>query len=286
MNQEKKISTAKAIAAILLAVVILAAAQSIAILIGGLPSMLGAPDAIGNLIIGILYPLLAFLGVKVLCAKLLKLPLAECKLPRFSLKPVWCAAAVLMPCIVSGILLLMPGHWESGAADMAQTFSVLSGAVFFYCIGVGIVEEMIFRGVIMSVLECRWNPLVAVVFPSVLFGLLHIAGNEMGFLSILQLIAAGSLVGVLFSLVTYESGNIWNSALMHGVWNMIIIGKIVHIGDAADEFSLFSYVLESDSFFITGGDFGIEASVVSVAAYAVFAVLAWVCIRKRGQKSH
>ena len=59
-------------------------------------------------------------------------------------------------------------------------------------------------------------------------------GRKMDFWSILQLIFAGSIVGILFSLVAYESKSVWNSAIIHGCWNMTIIGGILHIGKEAE----------------------------------------------------
>lgn len=131
-------------------------------------------------------------------------------------------------------------------------------------------EELIFRGVIMSALEYRWGKGIAIIVPSVIFGALHILGNELDILSTIQLLIAGSIVGILFSLVTYESGSIWCSALIHGAWNTIMIGGILHIGMAVDETSVFNYVLDSKSFFITGGDFGVEASIVSLLGCSPF----------------
>lgn len=131
-----------------------------------------------------------------------------------------------------------------------------------------------------SLLENRFNRKVAIIAPSVLFGFLHIFGRKLDFLSILQLLVAGSIVGILFSLVTYESGTIWNSALMHGIWNMVIIGGVLQIGDTVSENAIYSYVLESKSFLITGGDFGIEASMIAIFLYLIFTILAGFRIMK------
>ncbi len=278
---EKKIGTGKTIAAILLAIVILVIAQSLATVVGSIPVMIGAPEAVGNVIAGVLYPVLAFFGVKLLCEKILKLSLEECKLSQFSLKPLWCVVAIVMPCLVSVVLLMTMGHWENSQFNGIEVSGVVTAAVFFYGLGAGIVEELVFRGVIMSALEYRCNKYVAIIAPSVLFGLVHIIGNDLDFLSMIQLVIAGSIVGILFSLVTYESGNIWNSAMIHAVWNIIIVGGILHIGDVADEYSIYNYVLETDSFLITGGDFGIEASVVSIMAYLIFIVLALVLMKRQ-----
>lgn len=280
MNIEKtKISTGKTIRAILLALITLVIAQLLATAIGTLPVALGVPVGVGNIIAGILYPIFALLGVKFLCTKVLALSLEECKLSKFSLKPVWCITAVVMPCLVSAFFLFTSGHWENNSLEALKIFEIVTGAVFFYGIGTGIVEEVVFRGVIMTALEYRWNKYVAIIAPSVLFGFLHITG-DLSLLSIIQLIIAGSIVGILFSLVTYESKNVWNSAVIHGVWNMIIIGGILHIGDSASEFSIYNYVLDTDSFLLTGGDFGIEASVISIGAYFIFIVVALMLMKK------
>ena len=135
----------------------------------------------------------------------------------------------------------------------------------------------------MSTLEKRCNKIVAILAPSVLFGLIHIIGSDLDWLSIIQLIIAGSVVGILFSLVTYESGNVWNSAVMHAIWNIIMIGRILQISESAEEFTIYNYVLDTDSFLITGGDFGVEASIFAVLAYLVFAALAIYLMRKRGE---
>lgn len=45
-------------------------------------------------------------------------------------------------------------------------------------------------------------------------------------------------LGVLFSLVAYESGTVWCSAAMHAVWNMVMIGGVLHIGPEPDGYAL------------------------------------------------
>ena len=146
-------------------------------------------------------------------------------------------------------------------------------------------EELIFRGIIMGCLGKRFNIQIAVIVPSVLFGLLHIIGNDLNFISIIQLLIAGSIVGVLFSLIAYGSNSIWNSAIVHGIWNIVIIGGILHIGNEADSSSIFNFILDNKSFLISGGDFGIEASIISILVYLLFIVLAAIQVKRKGTKS-
>ena len=104
----------------------------------------------------------------------------------------------------------------------------------------------------------------------------------MSLLGALQLIIAGSLVGILFSLITLESGSVWNAAIVHGLWNAVFAGGLVHVGNTAEREAVFSLVFNSSSFLLTGGDFGVEASLVSALAYAVFGLLAYRLMKKKG----
>ena len=232
----------------------------------------------GNAAAGVLYPVLAMAGFWALCRFGLREPLSAWRIGPVRLKPVWCAAAVLLPVLVCGVFLLLPGQWAE-AADRMDTASILVIGVLYLGTGTGIVEEAVFRGFIMTALERRWNRWAAVLLPSVLFGLVHIIGSELDVLSMVQLVLAGTMVGVMFSLVALESGSIWNGALIHAVWNAATL--FLHIGPEANAQSLASYIPETKNFLLTGGDFGMESSAISIAAYALFAGLALLLLRKR-----
>ena len=121
---------------------------------------------------------------------------------------------------------------------------------------------------------------------AVAFALLHVLGRELSFAGILQLLAAGTAVGVLFSLVAYESGTVWCGAAMHAVWNMVMIGGVLHIGPEPDGYALLNYVLDSASPLVTGGDFGVEASLPSIAVYLGFSALALVRLKRSKAFAH
>ena len=81
------------------------------------------------------------------------------------------------------------------------------------------------------------------ILPALIFALSHVIGADLDLPSILQLLIAGSLTGILFSLVTLESRSIWNSALMHAVWNIVLVGGIFYIGTEKNDLYIFNYVL-------------------------------------------
>lgn len=281
MNTPLKIDTKRTVIAIVLSILILIIAQLVSILAGNGIIFLGAPDAIGNILAAVLYPPLTLLGLKLLCNKILGLSLADCGIPKCKIKPVWGVCAILMPAFVIISFLFVPGHWENPVMNHAQLAKALTGAILFTGLAVGFVEELVFRGVIMKVLEMRWNKWIAVIVPSVAFGVLHVIGSGMDLISFLQLTVAGSVVGILFSLVAYESGSIWANAFMHSVWNMCMGSGILYISSEMSENSIFNYVLDTNSFLISGGDFGVEASCISIVVYLVFIILAIILLKRK-----
>ena len=49
----------------------------------------------------------------------------------------------------------------------------------------------------------------------VLFGLVHIIGMDFSIISSLLVLIAGTMVGIMFSMVAIESGSVWNLSLIH-----------------------------------------------------------------------
>ena len=80
---------------------------------------------------------------------------------------------------------------------------------------------------------------------------------------------------------TIESGSVWNSGIVHAIWNVVIIGGGLAIGEKMDKYSIMTYVLNSKDFAITGGEFGIESSVISLFGYIIVAGIAFFMIRSR-----
>lgn len=140
----------------------------------------------------------------------------------------------------------------------------------------GFLEEILFRGIFMKSLENRWNKTVAIWAPSLFFSLVHIPGmSSFSVLGILVLIVAGTMVGVMFSMAAYRGNSIANSAIIHAVWNFTLIASVFNIATEGSEYanSLFSISLPTNNIFITGAEFGIEASIFAILAYVVVSLI-------------
>ena len=171
-------------------------------------------------------------------------------MPKFAIKIRWILIAVLLPFVIKGsYLLIFNGKYVSSNMNGNQMFNTLSAGVAFTGIAAGFVEEMVFRGVILNALKKRWNIKVAVIVPSMM--------------------------------IAIESGSVWNSGIVHAIWNVVIIGGGLAIGEKMDKYSIMTYVLNSKDFAITGGEFGIESSVISLFGYIIVAGIAFFMIRSR-----
>jgi membrane protease YdiL (CAAX protease family) len=239
--------------------------------------VIGVPGGICNIVMGILYLTITWFLVKILVKKIFKSSPEEMGMPKISIKARYILLAVMLPLAVTATyLLFVKGEFISSDMTGAGIFSTVTAGLFFTGIAAPFVEEIIFRGVMLHLLKKKWNTAVAVVAPSVLFGLIHIMEIESPTVSSMLLVAlAGTLSGIMFSLIAVKSVSVWNSGIVHAIWNIIIVGGGLTISSAPAEGSIVTYVLRSDSMLLTGGQFGIESSLVALIGYlaVVFEIL-------------
>ncbi len=286
MSRITKTSSIKVIALAVLSIAVLIVSQTIAILIGDLLVSLKVPIYIANIVICPCYIALSYILLKIIVRKLIKLPLSDFGMPKFNLKISYIALALLLPIsVIVFYLFAFKGSFITGDNSTANILNTLSAGIAFTGIAAGFVEEMVFRGMILNLLKKRWNTPIAVILPSVIFGLLHLPGEGYGIISSLLVIFAGTIVGIMFSLIAIESGSVWNSGIVHALWNILISGGGLTIGCEANEYSILSFVLDNKSFAFTGGEFGIEASIISVIAYLLVILITLYFMSVKRKKS-
>lgn len=191
--------------------------------------------------------------------------------------PKW---SILLAIALPGFVLAVHsffGQWSVGRFTVGEGVCLALASVLI-ALKSGLTEEMLFRGYILRLLEGRWGRKLAILLPSVLFGLVHLTSlTEFSLSSVLLLLLSGTLVGILFSLAACRADSIAASALIHGVWNLVMITGIVNIraGEPAGG-AFFGLSIPSTSLWLTGGEFGPEASLIAITAYALgCAFLLW-----------
>lgn len=276
---QKQLSKYQVAGGIFLSIVCLVIAQLAAIGLGKIVAKIGIPNAVANIFTGVISIALILINLKILIEKVLKSNLNEYRIYPTNMKLKYVGIGFLMVILVTILLIITGAEFKIGNAT--NKLEIITGSVFFFGIATGIAEESIFRGVILGVLEKKLNRKWAILIPSVVFGGLHIIGRQLDIISIIQLMVAGTFVGVLFSLITIESNSIWNSAIVHSIWNIVFIGKIINIGISENPESIYNIVLLSKNLLITGGDFGVEASLPAIAIYIIFSLIVYKWLKDK-----
>ena len=128
---------------------------------------------------------------------------------------------------------------------------------------VGVVEEVIFRGILFRLIADKWNIAVGLTTSSLLFGLAHL-GNPGATLWAALAIALAS--GWLFGMAYAYHQTIWVPVGMHWAWNYLeggVFGCAVS-GTPLDYRPLITPKI-SGTDLLSGGAFGPEASIICVA---------------------
>ena len=128
---------------------------------------------------------------------------------------------------------------------------------------VGVVEEVIFRGILFRLITDKWNIAVGLTTSALLFGLAHL-GNPGATLWAALAIALAS--GWLFGMAYAYHRTIWVPIGMHWAWNYLeggVFGCAVS-GTPLDYRPLITPKI-SGTDLLSGGAFGPEASIICVA---------------------
>jgi CAAX protease family protein len=157
---------------------------------------------------------------------------------------------------VLGALALLGVYHYTGTAPASVLIKPLVASV-----ASGIFEELLFRGLLFRLIESAIGSWLALAVSAVIFGLLHLLNPHA------TLLAACALVleaGVLLAATYLLTRRLWLPIGMHIAWNFTqggIFGLVV--SGSGTSIGLFNGVL-SGPVWLSGGEFGAEASVVAV----------------------
>ena len=186
----------------------------------------------------------------------------------------WTVAAVNFLAII--VCLFLCGYYRIVTVefDVASQLSWLS--LFLL---VGVVEEVVFRGILFRLITDKWNITVGLTTSSLLFGLAHL-GNPGATLWAALAIALAS--GWLFGMAYAYHQTIWVPIGMHWAWNYLeggVFGCAVS-GTPLDYLPLITPRISGPDI-LTGGAFGPEASIICVALGIVLSIVYTVLYIKK-----
>lgn len=142
---------------------------------------------------------------------------------------IWCGLATL----AARLMIILSIDWEIETAHL--TFASMLWDVIFYLVLVGLVEELLFRGLLFRLLEDWRSTRWAIWGSSLGFMLWHIFGHG----PLAGLVTF--FIGLFFALLRWRAGGILGLIVLHALWdletvwlvsdsNAQILGNINQIG--------------------------------------------------------
>ena len=197
----------------------------------------------------------------------------------------WLIIGLALPLAITAFYLVF-AEGTFVKTDCTTFLPVLFNSLVPVGIAAGFCEEFLFRGLMLRGLEKLLNRTAAVLIPSILFASAHalMIMNSATATDIILLLAAGTAVGTMFSLIALASGTVWTSAVVHALWNAVIIGGVFVIespqyGIMASSF--YRYDLLSNNLLLTVGAFGIESALPAIIGYLAVSAVGFLCLKRR-----
>jgi membrane protease YdiL (CAAX protease family) len=174
-----------------------------------------------------------------------------------------------------GAIAALGGYQASGVLPALSSAGALGGALLLL-FGFAVqssVEEIVFRGWMLSGIARKLNVPTAVLLTSLLFGLLHHSPDN-------PLAFVGTFMFSVFTCCwALRAGHVWGVMGWHSGWNWLLcIGfELPLSGTNPIEPALITRLVDQGPKLLTGGAYGPEASVVTIVTLvaASAALIAW-----------
>lgn len=179
---------------------------------------------------------------------------------------VWCGV------VIANIAFL--GHYRVDGFGSASGALALAG----FMAGAAVTEELMFRGVLLRVIEERLGSWIALALTSLLFGSAHLLNAHATLWGAFSIaVEAGGTLGAAY----IATRKLWLPIGLHFGWNFALSGIFSAVVSGTNQsHGLLNAVLSGPTW-ATGGDFGPEGSVYTVAGGVVMTIaFLWLAHRR------
>jgi membrane protease YdiL (CAAX protease family) len=158
-------------------------------------------------------------------------------------------------------IALLGGYQITGWGTVAGALTVLG----MMC-AVAVVEEVVFRGVILRLLQRRYGTWIALAASAMLFGLLHLLNPGATLWGAVAIaVEAGLMLGAAF----VATGSLWLPIGLHLGWNVALAGIFGTVTSGSDVQGALLAAVTTGPTWLTGGEFGPEASLIAVVLCSI-----------------
>lgn len=187
-------------------------------------------------------------------------------------KKKWCITAVLMPVLICLFYIFFTkGTFEKGNLTYKEIIDVVTISILSSGIKAAVTEEIVFRGMILRLLQNTFGKKCAVFVSSFLFAVYHFDGIDTSDIKkVIMMIISVEIAGIALALVTEQTGSIWSSVMIHCLYNILSgESQIFHIDVAQNFPAIWMYTVNSKNMLLTGinGSVGFTASIPTMAGF-------------------
>ncbi len=171
----------------------------------------------------------------------------------------------LMGMVMVGITIMIIAlgggmSFEWRGIDRSQYLSF--GLIVLAWIVLSSSEEMLIRGYLLSRLGVRRGCAVGIMVSSICYSLLHSLNIGSNWIAIVNI----GLMSIFLGVYVLRTGNLWRACGWHTAWNLVQ-GNILGLNVSGNQMGVAGEVwrgkMMSKNALLTGGDFGIEASLAT-----------------------
>ncbi len=183
--------------------------------------------------------------------------------------------------LISTIVIVLTGAIKFNGVFDKINIPMVAAMLICYVLQ-GAMEEILCRGVVHQLLIKKTSVPVTIGVSAALFTIPHLSGmsgdSPMN-------VAAGIvnliLISVIFSLLTLRFKSIWATCGLHSLWNYILCSILGLNLSGIDETVASVFNMTSvGSNILNGGEYGIEASIITTAVLSVSIAVIYVFSRK------
>jgi len=143
----------------------------------------------------------------------------------------------------------------------------------------GFLEEVVFRGIIFRIVEASLDSWIALAVSAAIFGLMHLLNHGTTLLDSGAITIEG---GIMLAAAYMLTRRLWLCIGIHIAWNFVQGGVFSGAVSGGAQQGLLQAKMAGPDW-LTGGSFGVEASVVALVVCAAAGIVLLIVAKRKGQ---
>jgi len=181
----------------------------------------------------------------------------------------------LLSAVTIGLVALAGGYQITGWGSLAGALTVAGMMAV-----VAVAEEVLFRGVILRLIQQRGGTWLALATSAALFGLVHLLNPGA---TLWGAVAITVEAGVMLGAAYVATGSLWLAIGLHFGWNVTTVAVFGTVTSGSEVQGSLVSATTSGPDWLSGGAFGPEASIFAIIVCSIVSIVLLRIARHRGR---